>query len=330
VDTVLSVWAEGAPDRPRAEATAPLADLSDAELAALARGASTPRLAVARPAAPAPRGSVRLGDACEVRFGTKTGCNAFFQLLPHCGGRFESALAGDVPLGPSDVVPLLASLRRPARPSAVATRVLFRPAEPSRAARAYLRLGEAAAYTCGPPAPREAPWWRLAPGRGPAPVLYPAKVSARAFAFVNAAGLWEDKKWHALFPRELPPWQVAAVLGATPVRLAIDAGARQLTGAQAIADVDCRVLAAAPFPALAALARVERELADAHTALAADPVTTDVRAMLARPAQRALDAIVGGALGLAPGAVERARRELVARVEGRLAHAEAIRRVIGA
>ena len=37
-------------------------------------------------------------------------------------------------------------------------------------------------------------------------------------------------------------------------------------------------------------------------------MTTDVRAMLARPAQRALDAIVGGALGLAPGAVERARR----------------------
>ncbi|HSD22647.1 MAG TPA: class I SAM-dependent methyltransferase [Anaeromyxobacter sp.] len=331
VDTLLAVWAEGAADARPAEAAVPLADLAPEELAALARGSSSPRLRLAPRVAAAPAGALTLEDACEVRFGTKTGCNAFFQLLPRGGGRFESALAGDVPLAPSDVVPLLASLKEARAPErAAAARVLFRPAEPSRAARAYLRLGEAAGVHLRPTCAARAPWWRLAPGRGPAPVLYPAKVSARAFAFLNAAGLWEDKKWHALFPRELPPWQVAAVLGATPVRLAIDAGARQLTGAQAIADVDCRVLAAAPFPALAALGRIERELADAHAALAADPVTTDVRAMLARPAQRALDAIVGGALGLATGAVERARRELVARVEGRLAHAEAIRRVIGA
>ncbi|WP_242346801.1 N-6 DNA methylase [Anaeromyxobacter terrae] len=329
VDTLLAVWSEGAADARAAEATVPLASLAPAELAALARGTASPRLRLAPRQAAAPAGARTLADACEVRFGTKTGCNGFFQLRPLGGGRFESSLLGEVALSPSDVVPLLASLKEARTPErAEPARVLFRPLEPSRAARAYLRRGEAAGVHLRPTCAGRAPWWRLAPGRGPAPVLYPAKVSARAFAFLNAEGLWEDKKWHALFPRELPPWQVALVLCATPVRLAIDAGARQLTGAQAIADVDCRVLAAAPFPAPAALAAVEAELAGLRAALAAAPVTTDVRAMLARPAQRELDAVVGRALGLERAAVERARRELALRVEGRLAHAEAIRKVI--
>ncbi|WP_242361786.1 type VI secretion system protein, partial [Anaeromyxobacter sp. SG17] len=331
VDTLLSVWSEGAGDARPAEATVPLAALAPAELAALARGSSSPRLRLAPRTRAAPAGARTLADVCDVRFGTKSGCNAFFQLRPLGGGRFDSPLLGEVALAPSDVVPLLASLKEARAPErADPGRVLFRPLEPSRAARAYLQRGEAAGVHLRPTCAGRAPWWRLVPGRGPAPVLYPAKVAARAFAFLNAEGLWEDKKWHALFPRELPPWQVALVLGATPVRLAIDAGARQLTGAQAIADVDCRVLAAAPFPAPAALAAVEAELASVRAALAVAPVTTDVRVMLARPAQRELDAIVGRALGLERPAVERARRELALRVERRLAHAEATRRVIGA
>ncbi|ABS28102.1 putative vgr-related protein [Anaeromyxobacter sp. Fw109-5] len=330
VDTLLAVWAEGAGDVRPAEAAVPLAALAPAELEALARGSSSPRLRLAPRAAAAPAVALALGDVCEVRFGTKTGCNAFFQLRPLGGGRYESALLGEVALAATDVVPLLASLKEARAPErAEPARVLFRPGEPSRAARAYVRRGEEAGVHRRPTCAGRAPWWRLAPGRGAAPVLYPAKVSARAFAFLNAEGLWEDKKWHALFPRELPPWQVALVLGATPVRLAIDAAARQLTGAQAIADVDCRVLAAAPFPSPAALAAAGRELAELRGALSAETVTTDVRAMLARTAQRELDALVGRALGLEPRAVERARRELVERVEARLAHAEAIRRVIG-
>jgi hypothetical protein len=160
-------------------------------------------------------------------------------------------------------------------------------------------------------------------------VLYPAKVGARAFAFLNAAGLWEDKKWHALFPRAAEPWALALVLSATPVRLAIDEGARQLTGAQAIADVDCRVLAAAPVPRAEALRALERSLERLRLALASDEVTTDVQAMLARPAQRELDHLVGRALGHGAAEVERQRRALVTRIEGRLTHAAAVRAALG-
>ncbi|HET8541858.1 MAG TPA: N-6 DNA methylase [Anaeromyxobacter sp.] len=333
VDTLLAVWAEGSRDAPPAEASAPLGELSDAEISALARGAGGRRIRLARASpgsGPAAADALRLGDVCDVRFGTKTGCNAFFHLRPAGPGRYASAVAGEVALDAADVVPLLASLKEARAPErAEIAKVLFRPLRASRAALRYVAAGEAAGVHRAPTCAARSPWWRLAPRRGPAPVLYPAKVGARAFAFLNEAGLWEDKKWHALFPRAAPAWQIALVLAATPVRLAIDEGARQLTGAQAIADVDCRVLAAAPFPRPGALAGLERTLAALRRALARDPVTTDVRAMLERGAQRELDLVVGRALGLSPGAVARSRRALADRVEARIAHGAAVRAAIG-
>jgi hypothetical protein len=161
-------------------------------------------------------------------------------------------------------------------------------------------------------------------------VLYPAKVGARAFAVLNRDGLYEDKKWHALFPREAEPWLLALLLSATPLRLFVDRAARQLTGAQAIADVDCRVLSATPFPAAAALRPLRADLRRCREALARDPVTTDLGAMLDRPAQRELDRLAGRALGLGEREVLAGRRDLLARVAARLAHAAEVRRAVAA
>jgi hypothetical protein len=270
---------------------------------------------------------VPLSGICDVRFGLKSGCNAFFHLEPIDHGRYRSPLLGEVALEPGDVAPLLASLKEARAPERLEPRlVLLRPAgEPSAAASAYLAAGERAGVHQRPTCAARRPWWRIAPGRAPAPLLYPAKVGARAFAVLNEGGLLEDKKWHALFPREVEPWTLGLVLSASPVRLSIEARARQLTGAQAIADVDCRVLAAAPVPWPAALAPRLGELAALRSALGRDEVTTDLPAMLARPAQRALDLLVGEALGLGRGEVERQRRELLARVADRLEHAAAVR-----
>jgi hypothetical protein len=121
---------------------------------------------------------------------------------------------------------------------------------------------------------------------------------------------------------------VALLLGATPIRLAIDEGARQLTGKQAIADVDTRVLAAAPFPSREAIEAIAGELVPLRAALARDPITTALQAMLDRPAQRELDRLCGHALGLSARAVERGRRALVDRVEQRLERAAAIRETL--
>lgn len=334
VDTWLTCWVEGAADRPPVEADVPLDALTDTELIALAApegapGATRLRRSIGRAPPPA---AVPLSTLCAVRFGMKTGCNGFFHLAPLGDGRFRSALLGDVALDPGDVAPLLFSLKEARAPERCEpSRLLFRPAgPPSGAALAYVALGERAGVHRRPTCAGRSPWWRVAPGRTPAPLLYPAKLGARAFAVVNEAALVEDKKWHALFPLDLPPWLLSLVLSATPVRLAIDEGARQLTGAQAIADVDCRVLAAAPVPSRQALARIERPLSGLRGLLAGDEVTTDLAAMLARPAQRELDRLVGGAMGLTPRDVERRRAALRARVAARLGHGAAVRARVAA
>jgi SAM-dependent methyltransferase len=332
IDTWLTCWVLGAPERQPFEAAVALDRLSDDELVALVAPLRATRPAGASRvrrsgATPRPPDAVPLSELCQVRFGMKTGCNEFFHLVPLGGGRYRSALLGEVALDEADLAPLLFSLKEARAPEACQpSRLLFRPAgRPSRRALAWVARGEAAGVHRRPSCAGRSPWWSVAPGRGPAPLLYPAKLGARAFAVLNQGGLLEDKKWHALFPRQLEPWVLSLVLSSTPVRLAIDEGARQLTGAQAIADVDCRVLAAAPVPPRAALARVVGALASLRGRLAADEVTTDLAAMLARPAQRELDLLVGGAMGLSPRQVARRRAALLARVAARLDHGAAVR-----
>ena len=102
-------------------------------------------------------------------------------------------------------------------------------------------------------------------------------------------------------------------------------GARQLTGAQAIADIDCGVLAGARSHGPTPSPRIEPDLRALWEALRADPVTTDLAAMLARPAQRELDRLAGAVMGLRAAEVEERRRALLERVRDRLRHAAAIR-----
>ena len=330
VDTALAVWSEGHAGRPAVEASVPLGDLAPQEVAALGQCGAGARLRLLSGAGPGTPAAMRLGDLCRVRFGMKSGCNGFFHLQPTGCGRFASALAGEVELAPGDAQPILASLKEAAAPEVGSPRrVLFRPAEDTASSRQYIARGEELRVALRPTCAGRSPWWMIAPGRAPAPVLYPAKVGARAFAFLNTDGLWEDKKWHALFPGpDVEPWLLALALGATPVRLAIDRASRQLTGMQAIADIDCRVLAAAPFPAPLALASLRVRLAECRVALAHDPVTTDVTAMLERPAQRELDELVGRALGFTRGELATARREMSERVASRLEHAAQVRAAV--
>ncbi|MEI7704367.1 MAG: type VI secretion system protein [Deltaproteobacteria bacterium] len=329
VETSLAVWVEGAAAVPGVEATVPLAELTAQELADLASGRPGRRIRVVRPARRAPAGARKLSDVCEVRFGIKTGANGFFHLQPLGGDRYRSGVAGEVRLEPGDVAPLLSGLRDAIAPEVARLAwVLFRPGDPSARALAYVRLGEELGVNRRASCAARRPWWRIAPGRSPAPVLYPAKVGTRAFAFHNREGLLEDKKWHALFPREIDPWWLALLLSATPLRLAVERGARQLTGSQAIADIDAGVLAAIPFPDPDRLGRVEETFRLLHVALARDPVTTDLPAMLDRPAQRELDLATGALLGLSPRAVERERRDLRERTAERLARGAAVRRAI--
>jgi len=329
VETSLAVWVEGGADCPAAEASVALDRLGSPELCRLASGMASRRIRLVRET-PAPRpAGLRVRDVCDVRFGMKTGANGFFHLRPLGGGRYESSLCGEVRLAAGDVAPLLSGLRDAVAPEVARPGwVLFRPGDPSPAALAYIRRGQSLGVNKRPTCASRKTWWRVAPDRSPAPVLYPAKVGTRAFAFHNLDGLLEDKKWHALFPRGVEPWLLALILSSTPVRLAVERSARQLTGAQAIADIDCGVLAAAPFPDPDALGPILPALRRLHAALARDPVTTDLAAMLERPAQRELDLLAGNALGMSAAAVARGRRDLLRLSAERLSRAARVRESI--
>ncbi len=329
VETSLAVWVEGGPDGPAAEATVALDGLEPAELSALAAGRGGRRVRLVREEPARKPAGLLVRDVCDVRFGMKTGANGFFHLRPLGGDRYESALCGEVRLAPGDVAPLLSGLREAIAPElARPGRVLFRPGRPSPAALAYVRRGQSLGVDRRPTCASRRTWWRVAPDRSPAPVLYPAKVGTRAFAFHNLDGLLEDKKWHALFPRGVEAWLLALLLSSTPIRLAVERSARQLTGAQAIADIDCGVLAAAPFPDPASLEPILPALRRLHAALARDPVTTDLAAMLDRPAQRELDRLAGSALGMSAAAVARDRRDLLRLSAERLSRAARVRESI--
>lgn len=329
VETSLAVWVEGGTACPAAEATVALDRLEPAELSGLAAGRGSRRIHLVGEAPARQPTGFRVRDVCDVRFGMKTGANGFFHLRPLGGGRYESALCGEVRLAPGDVAPLLSGLRDAIAPEVARPgRVLFRPGDPSPAALAYVRRGRSLGVNRRPTCASRRTWWRVAPDRAPAPVLYPAKVGTRAFAFHNVDGLLEDKKWHALFPRGVEPWLLALILSATPIRLAVERGARQLTGAQAIADIDCGVLAAAPFPDPATLEPILPALRRLHAALARDAVSTDLAAMLDRPAQRELDVLAGHAIGMSATAVARDRRDLLRLSAERLSRAARVRETI--
>ena len=329
VETSLAVWVEGGTDCATAEATVALDRLGPAELSGLASGKGGRRIRLVRETPSKRPAGLRVRDVCDVRFGMKTGANGFFHLRPLGEGRYESALCGEVRLAPGDVAPLLSGLRDAVAPEVARPGwFLFRPGHPSPAALAYVRMGKSLGVDRRPTCASRSTWWRVAPDRSPAPVLYPAKVGTRAFAFHNLDALLEDKKWHALFPRGVEAWLLALVLSSTPIRLAVERSARQLTGAQAIADIDCGVLAAAPFPDPSSLQPILPALRRLHAALARDPVTTDLPAMLDRPAQRELDLLVGAALGMSAAAVARDRRDLLRLSAERLSRAARVRESI--
>ena len=106
----------------------------------------------------------------------------------------------------------------------------------------YIKSGEGDGYHRRPTCANREPWYSVARGMKPAPLIFPSKVGARWLVALNRARVFEDKKLYGVFPaRGVSVLVLAALLNSTWARYYAEVTCRQMTGAQAIADIDVAV-----------------------------------------------------------------------------------------
>ena len=106
----------------------------------------------------------------------------------------------------------------------------------------YIESGERAGYHRRPTCSNREPWYSVARGMKPAPLIFPSKVGERWLVALNRARVLEYKKLYGVFPaRKVSALALAALLNSTWARYYAEVTCRQMTGAQALS-------AAAGFP----------------------------------------------------------------------------------
>lgn len=204
---------------------------------------------------------VPLKEIAQVRFGIKTGANEFFYLTEE-----EIRAKG---IEKEFFKPIIFSLKEirgyKLDKSSLTKKVLVcdRTKEQLKGTRLlkYILEGEKKGFhkrpTCSSRYPN--PWYSLARGWKCAPLIFPAKVGERMPIFINEK-VFEDKKLYGITPKFEPDTKVlAALLNTTISRLFIEFSCRQLTGSQAIADIDVVVVEKLFLPDISAIPKSIRQ-----------------------------------------------------------------------
>jgi hypothetical protein len=106
----------------------------------------------------------------------------------------------------------------------------------------YIKSGEREGYHRRPTCASRNPWYSVTRDMRPAPLIFPSKVGERWVVALNRAGVFEDKKLYGIFPSDgVSGLALAALLNSTWARYYAEITCRQMTGAQAIADIDVTV-----------------------------------------------------------------------------------------
>jgi hypothetical protein len=137
----------------------------------------------------------------------------------------------------------------------------------------------------------------LAAGWPYAPLIFPAKVGERMPVFLND-DVYEDKKLYGITPfKPADTKLLAALLNSTLSRFLVEFSARQLTGAQAIADIDVTVVESLWIINPAEIP--ESQSADLIAAFKAESLFREIAATPAevsldniKPERRAIDRII--------------------------------------
>ena len=106
----------------------------------------------------------------------------------------------------------------------------------------YIEYGESHKFHERPTCSSRNPWYSLAKGWKYAPLLFPSKVGERMPVIINQK-VFEDKKLYGIIPgKKRDKKLLAALLNSALTRFFVEFSCRQLTGAQAIADIDVIVV----------------------------------------------------------------------------------------
>jgi hypothetical protein len=279
--------------------------------------------------------TVPLGDLAEVVFGLKTGCNDFFYLDdegpdPDDPGRLRlcrSRMSGERhPIETRFLVPVVTTLKEIERldvePSRLRRRLLAIPAAADlrgTRAEAYVRLGVRSGVHRLVSLAARRPWYAALPPRGA--LLLPRRIGER-MPVARSHGAAFDNNLFGITPRpDVPLDALQAVLNATITRLEIELSARELTGAQAVADTNVYLVKALPVPRADLLRARAGALGRALAPLAARPAGS-ILAEAGYADRRALDALVLALRGLPEGDAEAVLEALQALVKRRLARSD--------
>jgi hypothetical protein len=237
---------------------------------------------------------VELQSVAEVRFGIKTGANEFFHLTLHDAERLK--------IEEEYLQPVIFSLKevkgyRLDR-SKLTNRIIVchkRKAElENTSLLAHIKRGEQARYherpTCASRGANS--WYMLAAGWPYAPLIFPAKIGERMPVFLND-DVYEDKKLYGITPfKPADTKLLTALLNSTLSRFFVEFSARQLTGAQAIADIDVKVVESLWIINPAKISKSQRaDLIGAFERLAATKAESLFNEIAATPGEVALENI---------------------------------------
>jgi hypothetical protein len=174
----------------------------------------------------------------------------------------------------------------------------------------YIEEGERAGFNKRPTCASRDPWYAVARGMKPAPLIFPSKIGARWLVALNRAGVFEDKKLYGIFPASgVSELTLAALLNSTWARYYAEITCRQMTGAQAIADIDVAVAEQILIPDPRGLStRIAHQLESCLNVLTQRSVLSIFEEAV-RPDRRRLDELVLTAIGFADRSTRKATLE---------------------
>lgn len=268
---------------------------------------------------------VRLGDIAEVRRGFTTGANEFFYLDEERIREWE--------IEEEFLKPILFSLKEIhcIEDNLASLRWSFLNCHSninelhSKKVAKYIKWGESLGFHKRPTCASRTLWYSIGKGWKPATFVFPAKVGERMVVLKNTQRILEDKKLYGITPNTGNDIYWSSVLNSTIVRFFMDLSCRQLTGAQAIADIDVRVVEDIPIPRIDTIAI--QELDEKYAIIAKRTIASHVQEEYSQPDRRVLDNVFFDALRLTQDERDAVYEAVIELVESRLKKAESLKSI---